>query len=355
MITYYELGQTKQLNEIVMAGSHDAGITGGGSNVQTQNLDIAGQAVAGVRLFDLRIAAASTTSNTYGKSVSLKAFHADGMLMKNESKSRFVPALNKTVVVERTKLRGGAFGEGLTGMLQQARKFVTDNPQEFLILKFDKCTNWPLIAESCVKELGNCIYTGVGNLNRKTLLNLKGKVIVLFTAKGIEAVAATYGAGSGILGIKNLGSDGATYDKDFNGMQYYGKGGTSVVKPFGKITQNQEKQAKLMKKGGDGNPNVMGMMYWTSTGIFESIEKRDKTMWSKSNVTALKATWKSGLSEAINARLPKNIDPTKYSSAGTLKNFMPNIVMIDFADQNKCKTIRDLNDVPANALVQANL
>ena len=84
MITYYGLGAGKRLNEIVIAGSHDAGITSGGANVQTQNVDIAGQAVAGVRLFDLRIAGRAmmlTSPQHTGKVMSLTAFHADGVLM----------------------------------------------------------------------------------------------------------------------------------------------------------------------------------------------------------------------------------------------------------------------------------
>ena len=58
MILYYRLGAEKRLNEIVMAGSHDAGITRGGGNAMTQKYDILGQTIAGVRLFDLRIAGA---------------------------------------------------------------------------------------------------------------------------------------------------------------------------------------------------------------------------------------------------------------------------------------------------------
>ena len=71
MIAYYGLGAGKRPNGIVIAGSHDAGITSGGANVQTQNVDIAGQAVAGVRLFDLRIAGESDAADeppTYGES-----------------------------------------------------------------------------------------------------------------------------------------------------------------------------------------------------------------------------------------------------------------------------------------------
>ena len=62
MILYYQLGAKKRLNEIVMAGRHNAGITKGGGNAMTQKLDIQGQALAGVRLFDLRVAGAGATS-----------------------------------------------------------------------------------------------------------------------------------------------------------------------------------------------------------------------------------------------------------------------------------------------------
>ena len=358
MIKYYQLGADKQLNQIVMAGSHDAGITGGGSNVQTQNLEIGGQAQAGVRLFDLRIAAAGLLVNHgLGKEVELKAFHADGKLMKNETKSRYVPSLNRTESVTRTKLKGGAFGLGLEGMLEDAKGFVTTNPEEFLILKFDKSSNWGLIADLCIRTLGSTIYQGAGNLNKKTLRDLRGKVIVLFTTAGVAEVARTHPTGSGILGIKNLYSkEGPTpvYDPLYDGLQYFGKGGTSVAKPFGKVAENESKQAKLMKKGGDGNPDVMGMMYWTSTGVLESIRERNNTMWNGTNVAALNAMWTNGLSDSIQSRITKSVDPTSHASGGTLKAFMPNIVMIDFADANKCQTIYDLNQVGGAALVTAS-
>ena len=156
MIKYYELGGDKKLNEIVIAGSHDAGITEGGSNVQTQSLDIAGQAAAGVRLFDLRIAAsAGSVQHGLGKEAQLRAFHADSKLMKNETKTRYMPDVGRTETITRTKLRGGAFGAGLNDMLEQARSFVRTYPTEFLIFKFDKCTNWALIAETCASALGH--------------------------------------------------------------------------------------------------------------------------------------------------------------------------------------------------------
>ena len=357
MINYYHLGADKRLCDIVFAGSHDAGITGGASNIQTQDLDIGGQADAGVRLFDLRIAAAGlSVQHGLGKEVELRSFHADSKLMSNATKTRYVPALGRNEVVTRTKLKGGAFGLGLNAMLRSARTFVTTHAEEFLILKFDKSSNWRLIAETCVQELGASIYTGVGNLNLKTLRDLRGRVIVLFTSAGVAEVSLTHPPGSGILGIKNLYSKDvpAVYDPLYNGMQYFGKGGTSIFKPWGKISENEAKQAKLMKKGGDGNPDVIGMMYWTSTGVNESIAARNNKMWMGSNVTALRAMWTNGLQESIHSRIVKTVDPTTHAAGGVLKAFMPNIVMIDFADQDRCDKIYALNMVAANALVQAS-
>jgi hypothetical protein len=352
MIRYYELGRDRRLNEIVIAGSHDAGITGGGSNVQTQTLDIAGQAAAGVRLFDLRIAAAgASTQHGLGKEAELRAFHADSKLMKNETKSRYMPDVGRTETITRTKLRGGAFGAGLTDMLEQARAFVRDHPTEFLVFKFDKCTNWELIAECCAGVLGDHLYKGPPNVNTATLKLLAGTVVCLFAESGLAALSHKHRSG-GILGFRNL-VEGGAYVESFNGLQYFGKGGTSIFKPFAKLSQNEKKQSKLMAGGAAADPNVMGMMYWTTTGVAESIRKRNESMWSAKNVGKLKALWENGLAESIQQRLAKNVDPTSYASGTLLKTFMPNIVMIDFADEHKCGEIYNLNRVAATELTYA--
>src|SRR5262249_39807531 len=150
---------------------------------------------------------------------------------------------------------------------------------EFLILKFDKCKNWGLIAEACVDVLGDTIYKGAGNLNIKKLKNLKGKVIVLFGKDGYRDIPNEYKARGGILPFKNL-YDGGVYDEDYNGLQYYGKGGTKVTNTIDKTEENYKKQKELMRKGAKKDVSVMGMMYWTTTGVFESIEKRNRKMWT---------------------------------------------------------------------------
>jgi hypothetical protein len=72
---------------------------------------------------------------------------------------------------------GGEFGLELTGMLQQARNFAHSSVgnSEFPILKFDKCTNWQHIVDACDHTLGLAMFKTHGNLNTRTLEELRGK------------------------------------------------------------------------------------------------------------------------------------------------------------------------------------
>jgi hypothetical protein len=351
MINYYDLGPKKQLNQIVVAGTHDAGITGGGSGVQTQSLNILQQAMAGVRFFDIRVAAAVTSEkHASGRAVAeLRAFHADDKVVMHLDRKVVLRGGQDPVKLTQSKLAGGAFGLGLTDMLQQARIFVQSDVgrKEFLILKFDKCTNWQLIADACRHTLGLALYTKGGNLNTATLDSLHGKVVVLFSSSGLKEVQ---GKPTDILAFKNLSAEGASYTPKFDGLQYYGKGGTSPFNPFSKLKQNVKKQSKLMQNAGAlSNPEVVGMMYWTTTGLFESIKKRDDGMWDTPNISKMKALWGKGLGDFVNARvsLPST---NPLAKAQQRRSFFPNIVMIDFADDAKCQQIRDLNDLAASHL-----
>jgi len=342
VLTYSEkCGADAALNTIVMAGAHDAGISHGKWYARTQALNIRQQAIAGVRLFDLRIAAATSGGMTGGiKNAELRTYHADGKAKSTETKTRFLTDTGQAVQLDRSKVRMGAFGETLSEVLEQAKAFVSYHDSEFLILKFDKCLNWPLIAEACVLHLGQRIYKDGGNLNIKSLRELAGKVIVLFTSDGIAATP-NFGPADGILKIKNCNGGGG-YDSNYDGLQYYGKGGTSLmgVTP---IKENRKKQRGLMQDGIKSNPQVMGMMYWTSTGLLGSIKLRDKMMWKQTNRLSLQQTWRAGLSESITDRLSK--PPRPGSGGSVMKTFMPNIVMIDFARVDRCRVIMDLNDV----------
>ena len=154
----------------------------------------------------------------------------------------------------------------------------------------------------------------------------------------------------GILTFKNLSGEGASYESVYDGLQYYGKGGTSPFNPVNKLKQNIKKQSKLMQGAGAmGNPAVIGMMYWTTTGLIESIRKRDDGMWDAPNIAKMKSLWSQGLGDFVTARvsLPSS---NPLASAQQGRSFFPNIVMIDFADDAKCKKIRDPNDLSAQHL-----
>jgi hypothetical protein len=89
----------------------------------------------------------------------------------------------------------------------------------------------------------------------------------------------------------------------------------------------------------------MGMMYWTTTGTTTSIKDRNKFLWNEENQEGIVDLWES--------RIPQNVDPTLASAAGMLKMFMPNFIMIDFADGPKCDKIFDLNFLSAMHLHNA--
>ncbi len=107
-----------------------------------------------------------------------------------------------------------------------------------------------------------------------------------------------------------------------------------------------------MAKGAAGNPEVVGMMYWTTTGINESIRDRNTGMWSQPNVARLKQMWEGGLSDAVEARNDKFRKIDGFDSGVALKAFMPNIVMIDFAEPIKCGHIFELNTHSPTFLVK---
>jgi hypothetical protein len=348
MVTYYQLGGAKQLNEIVMAGSHDAAITQGSGNAQTQDLDIYRQAGAGVRIFDIRITGAIVKSGGAGDVGSLKAYHGTNLKVFGGKETVVDLRSNQAGQMKIKPMKLGTYGIALSKILSDAAKFVQEETSEFLILKFDKCDNWPQIAQACVEVLGDNICKLRGNLNTRTLSELRGKVIVLFSVKGREATGWADAASRGILAFENMTGGGA-YNRHFDGLQYFGKGGTNAFAFWrsdkAKMKENMEKQAKLMQKGAATDPKVLGMMYWTSTGLRQSIESRNDFMWNDENLVKLNDLWAS--------RVPKNVDRTASSAGPLLKEFMPNFVMIDFASPERCEKIYDLNLLASNRMSKA--
>ena len=335
MVDYYPLGGQRRINEIVYAGSHDAAITKGGGNAKTQGLNIGDQANAGVRIFDLRIAGHAKKLGIGG--AKLQAFHADPAFQKSTGRAGGL---------DTTRLLAGTWGMNLDAILAQATAFVTGS-NEFLILKFDKCTNWGAIADECRQVCGNALYDRARNLNLVTQDDLKGKVVALFADKAFQAL----GNKTGIHGFKNLAGGGA-YDANYDGLQYHGKGGTSAAKPSHYIQENYDKQKALMKTAASGNPDVVGMMYWTTTGLFGDIKKRNRKMWKDRKRPMLEQLFQDGMGDEINDRIPNGLDAGAPANAGVCRRFIPNFVMVDFADVDKCRYIYELNALTNTELAQ---
>lgn len=355
-----KLGESKRISEIVFAGSHDASITGGSSSAQTQSMDIALQAKAGVRLFDLRIAAKRHDDG----SASLVGYHGSAFGDKKlDIKSQVSGGTHDKLKTSNKIL--GEFGLKLSDMLRDAKVFV-ETSGEFLIFKFDKCTNYKLIAEYCVTILGNNIYKAADNaeFSKLTLGDLSKKVVCVFSEKGLPEMAP-YTHRQGILGFKSLRGEKNSvgrYDSTYTGLQYYGKGGTAAWKIWksdsAKMKENEDKQRKMLlamaRQEDDWAADVLGMMYWTSTGSVSSIADRNKQMWGDSGVSRMHELWSQGLEASISTQVERDrIKALEYGGKLRMKAYFPNIVMIDFADPGKCKSIIELNDVVDYRLAKA--
>lgn len=344
--------QQKRLNEVILPGSHDAGIYGEGKdNVITQELDIGEQAMAGVRFFDLRIATVKK-GILPGAEKEQRAYHLNQGLVvgRKSSSSQNVSHL-------------GGWGDSLTAMLNQAKHFVTTHPNEFLILKFSKCYNLDNVVDTCLTVLGDKHFNPRAkvNLNMMPVSRLAGNVITLFSESDIAGLKLDnrdhrY---SGLIPFRELydkkTKSSKVYDRFGHGMQYFGKFSSTD-----KIDKNTAKQRALMEAGAMGaDRDAMGMMYWTTTGMFASIKKRNAQMWSVGNTRALQETWTNGLETAIRTQMGRDFEVARRNNSGiqrwpggVWKAFMPNIIMMDFSDEEKCSVIHALNNVAGQQIAQ---
>jgi hypothetical protein len=342
----------KRLCDVVFPGTHDAGIYGNdlGSVVKTQRLSIGEQAKAGVRYFDLRIIKVKT-----GHGLEQKAYHAPGFNKKDDKK----------LGAYQTPKTGGDVGsDRLSQMLDQAREFVMKNPEEFLILRFSKCGDMLDVANQCILKLGAERFASNVNLNVATVASLQGKVVTVFDRGDFDKFPAQLKSTPGILPVKALfnkeGTNHAEYNPNMWGLQYFGNYSNT-----GDKKKNIKKQMKIMSQGPISSPELLGMMYWTLTSnwkeglhkLFYSIEKRDKGMWTSSQ-QALTDAWKAGVKDHIIARAgvlhqqwrANGFPPQAINRVS--KSFMPNIIMIDFADPDRCATIWNLNLATADMIGQ---
>jgi hypothetical protein len=163
----------------------------------------------------------------------------------------------------------------------------------------------------------------------------------------------------GILSFANLAKKdkktktAPTYQTNYNGLQYYGNFGATAMKTTRskKISTNSSKQLKNMSASHLVPPDAIRMMYWTTTGLKESIADRDAEMWRPPNLRGFLEAWNAGMGASVSAH-------ANFIGAGMhggvvghqIKTFMPNIIMIDFAELSKTTLIYNLNHVAAGQI-----
>jgi hypothetical protein len=307
----------------------------------------------------------------------LQTYHGS---LSTKTKTRFVTigGVPQPRVVERSTMKYEGWGLSLNSILQGAHDFVTlDDPNEFLLLKFDKCKNWELIAEAAVATLGNTMYHASGDVNTKTLEQLKGKVVVLFAKEGMDeirdaATEARYQLNQrrprvapntpsldSVVRWQNLQKEPIpAYDPISTGLKYFGGFGDSMLSPTtsSKIKKNLAKQVSNMTAARSQDRRVLRMMYWTTTGVFQNIEDRNREMWQAPNLRNFLTAWDAGVSTSVMAHAP--LTPGQVLVGGMpvatqIRNYFPNIIMIDFADQAKGDLIFGLNQMTTTQLPEA--
>lgn len=355
--------QSKRLNQVIIPGAHDAGIYENiTSTAQCQNLDIFEQAYAGVRWFDIRVAGVKLG---FGKDKNaqyeMRAIHGVGKGYKHK----------ELETKEHKRLVLGGFGGRLEDMLKDARKFVETRPSEFLIFKISKSQNIDAVAETCIDVLGPYQFkaTSPCNLNMKKVAEVGGRVITLFSSGDCAQILNNTNGMSrydGIFSYRELyDSETKTvkgYNPVYNGIQYFGKYSNTH-----KAVKNTKKQGELLKTmllSPAVHRDAMGVMYWTLTSNFgnpfslaQSIKKRDAKMWRGPHIASLIQTWKNGLEFSIEQQMGRDFYSNFHAPTNTFGTrndwtcFMPNVVMMDFADAQKCATVESLNYI-ANDTIQ---
>jgi len=182
-----QISDTKWLRQIVMPGSHDAGVYGTAqtitrgvpgfvknptNSIVCQHSDFGRQAMAGSRFFDCRVFLRKTTDATGAKVYEQKLGH----FFKEKVPLSKQPAM-------------GGYGGALTAIVGQALDFVIANPSEFIILRFSH-TYHPTECVNAIQQViasnpayPGALYTQTGNIATKTIGSLRKKVIMVFDEK----------------------------------------------------------------------------------------------------------------------------------------------------------------------------
>ena len=192
-----QLSDKKWLRQIVMPGSHDAGVYGTAQTIiratalvtpeytVCQHSDFSKQALAGSRFFDCRV-------------FLRKIPKGQRSLPGEKYESRLGHFAMEKVKGSKEPTLGG-YGGALEAVVRQAIEFVLAHPSEFIILRFSH-TYHPT---ECVDEIkavirskpryAGAVYKQNGNVATKAIGALRGQVIMVFDEKFNHHITPTEG------------------------------------------------------------------------------------------------------------------------------------------------------------------
>lgn len=283
------------LNQIIMPGSHDAGMSQTehcsfgvvSADAQTQDRAIYQQTIAGSRYFDIRVDYDHGTLTTY---------HRTGEV--------------------------GCGGEYLKDVLNDAVMFLQQNPSETLILKFSHTRNDSghhsaditkrvielLQTTPTYKQYLYASDAAQPNLDTIPLAQLRGKIIAVFD----QEYASYFDPQQGIFSYRDFDPSHSDTEQNLSVYDSY-----SNTDDFNKMSADQLN--KLNQYGGWGK-NHLFLLSWTLTGTAGHL-----------NIHSLAEKANTNLDASLSHALTVDKDP------------MPNIVYIDF-----------MNPILAQDIVQYN-
>ncbi len=262
-----DLPDDKWLRQIVMPGSHDAGVYGTAQVILRttslvkreytvcQHSDFSKQATAGSRFFDCRVffrklpQAERAGKQLYGKAgqATQKYENTLGHFAREKVKGAAQPKM-------------GGFGGTLAVIVRDALEFVLAHPTEFIILRFSH-TYHPTECVHEIKDIiadqryANAVFKEQGNLATRRIGDLRGKVIMVFDEQFNHHITPT----EGILRFKKY-SDGLT---NISGLATCGTFSSSL-----KMSKVHEGAIGAVNKhlAHPPDPGHLHFVYWQQTG-----------------------------------------------------------------------------------------
>ena len=314
------------LSEILMPGSHDAGVyrevsTKAGflsipkSWTTCQSTSVLEQCEAGSRFFDVRLKVSST---------SIRAHH--------------------------TKKGQGALGECWDSTLESVASFLGAHPSECVILRLTKPAGGGtdrIIERLVESSLSDCLYKSASFINFATaaLGTLRGKAICAFEPKHFSILHPS-------LGMHPFFryEDGA---QDF-GLVTCGKYSNSS-----KLQKVIDGQVAKIDAHADHAGHHLFVLYWTQT--WGNVERNTKAL--PTDADRQRARVSGGAHHNMDhlknmVCFRAGVSPGGVSVAATdvsdRRNVMPNVIMCDFVNAATCKEIVSLNAPGLRAHVVAS-